>query len=333
MAVQETTMLPHRLARSAKELAQASLSGVACELKDPRMGKQAGSSSQAAASAHQHDGSQSGEVSKSRPALFSRENSFRNQPNASASRAVEEDFNRFQQGNDIRQNGCMSSDSTAWVKVMPEPGNYQEGSFLFQNESLASQYVTAGAHAKDRADDAINSKISQSDTSVINDSKLDSKADHARAAAARRLEQIGAQIQRNMAMQMLHQDASSVHDYLLATTSMDLYHESAQQFTNQQPTTPQSSKTNSTTDSLKTAQRHRQTPTPDRAPASSSDNAEEDSQIHFHCPYYACHQNLQQLLSSSSSRILCVHAGCSEESKTRKEWNEHIALPHHDLQG
>ena len=332
MAVQETTMLPHRLARSAKELAQASLSGVACELKDPRMGKQAGSSSQAAASANQHDGSQSGEVSKSRPALFSRENSFRNQPNASASRAVEEDFVRFQE-KDLSQNAWLSSDLTACVRLNSESESYERSSYEIQQKRQTSHYLTSESKAKDRANDAIDSKISRPDTGVMNDIKLDSKADHARAAAARRLEQIGAQIQRNMAMQMLHQDASSVHDYLLATTSMDLYHESAQQFTNQQPTTPQSSKINSTTDSLKTAQRHRQTPTPDRAPASSSDNAEEDSQIHFHCPYYACHQNLQQLLSSSSSRILCVHAGCSEESKTRKEWNEHIALPHHDLQG
>lgn len=332
MAVQETTMLPHRLARSAKELAQASLSGVACELKDPRMGKQAGSSSQAAASAHQHDGSQSGEVSKSRPALFSRENSFRNQPNASASRAVEEDFVRFQE-KDLTQNSWLSSDLSSCVKLTPASESYEGSSYGIQHIPPPSHYLTSEAEAKDRANDAIDSKISRPDTGVMNDSKLDSKADHARAAAARRLEQIGAQIQRNMAMQMLHQDASSVHDYLLATTSMDLYHESAQQFTNQQPTTPQSSKTNSTTDSLKTAQRHRQTPTPDRAPASSSDNAEEDSQIHFHCPYYACHQNLQQRPSSSSSRNLCVHAGCSEESKTRKEWNEHIALPHHDLQG
>ena len=332
MAVQETTMLPHRLARSAKELAQASLSGVACELKDPRMGKQAGSSSQAAASAHQHDGSQSGEVSKSRPALFSRENSFRNQPNASASRAVEEDFVRFQE-KDLTQNSWLSSDLSSCVKLTPASESYEGSSYGIQLIRPPSHYLTSEAEAKDRANDAIDSKISRPDAGVMNDSKLDSKADHARAAAARRLEQIGAQIQRNMAMQMLHQDASSVHDYLLATTSMDLYHESAQQFNSKQPTTPQSSQTNSTTDSLKTSQHHRQTPTPDRAPTSSSDNAEEDSQIHFHCPYYACHQNLQQLLSSSSSRILCVHAGCSEESKTRKEWNEHIALPHHDLQG
>jgi hypothetical protein len=336
MAVQETTMLPHRLARSAKELAQASLSGVACELKDPRMAKQAGSSSQATASAHQHGGSQSGEVPTSRPALFSRENSFRNQSNASASRAVEEDFVRFQE-KDLSQNAWLSSDLTACVKLTSASESYEGSSYGIQHKPQPSHYLTSEAEAKDRANDAIDSKISRPDTGVMNDSKLDSKEDYARAAAARRLEQIGAQIQRNMAMQMLHQDARSVHDYLLATISMDLYHESAQQFNSKQSTTPQSSHTKSTTDSLKTPQHHHQAPTPDRALASPSNNAEEeeDPQIHFHCPYYACHQNLQRLLTNSShtDQRLCVHAGCSEESDTRKAWNEHIAKPHHDLQG
>jgi hypothetical protein len=337
MAVQETTLLPHRLARSAKDLARASLSGVACELKDPRMAKQAGSSSQAAAAAHQHDGSQSGEVTRSRPALFSRENSFRNQPNASASRAVEEDFERFRE-NDLRQNEWMSPDFTARVKVNPESGKYQVGSYAAQNEPLAPHYLTSKASVKERLKDAIDLGTSRSDAGVMNDNKRDSKADHARAAAAaRRLEQIGAQIQRNLAMQMLQQDAS-VQTSLVPTAVMGLQYESAQQTSNQQPRTPQSSHAETISDSQHQVSRHhRQTPSLNRTHASVSEDAkdeQDDSQLLFHCPYYACHQNLQRLLSSSSpSRKMCVHAGCGEQLETRSAWIEHIALPHHDLQG
>jgi hypothetical protein len=339
MAVQETTLLPHRLARSAKDLARASLSGVACELKDPRMAKQAGSSSQAAAAAHQHDGNQSGEVTRSRPALFSRENSFRNQPNASASRAVEGDFGRFQE-DDLCQDERLSPGFTAYVEVNPESGKYQVGSYAAQNEPLAPYYPTTKANAKERVKDAMNVGTSRSDAGVMNDNKRDSKADHARAAAAaRRLEQIGAQIQKNLAMQMLQQDAS-VQTSLVPAAVMDLQYETAQQTFAQQPRTPRSfPHTESASDSHQVSQHHhRQTPSPNQTHASSiSEDATDepdDSQLFFHCPYYACHQNLQRLSSSSSSsRKLCVHAGCEEQLETRNAWIEHIVLPHHDLQG
>jgi hypothetical protein len=335
MAAQETTMLPHRLARSAKDLARASLSGVACELKDPRMAKQAGSSSQAAA-ASQRDGSRSGEASKPRPALYSRENSFRNQPNASASRAVEADFERFQE-KDIYRNEWLSQDPNAYVKVTPGSESYHEDSFGIRNEPLAPHYLTSEATIKDAASDVIDLISSQSDTGVMNDSQRYSKVDHARAAAARRLEQIGAQIQRNLAMQVLQQDAG-IEAHLVATTAMELRHESAQQAINQKPQAPQSSHPQSMSDSRQMSQHQRQTPNLDRPPTAMMEQAsdeQEDSQIHFHCPYYACHQNLQRHLSgsSSSSRRLCIHAGCNEQSETSNAWNEHIALPHHDLQG
>lgn len=333
MAVQETTLLPHRLARSAKDLARASLSGVACELKDPRMAKQAGSSSQAAAAAHEHDGCQSGEAAKSRPALFSRENSFRNQPTASAFRAVEEDFDRFQE-DDRRQNEWMSPDFTACVKGNPESGKYQVDSYAAQNDPLAPHCLTSKANPKERVNDAMNLGTSRSDAGIVNDNKRDSTADHASsAAAARRLEQIGAQIQRNLAMQMLQQDASV--QTLTPTTVMDLQYGSAQQTFNQQPRTSQSSHTESMHDSHQVSRHHHQTPSLNRTRASISGDAKhepDDSQLLFHCPYYACHQNLQQHLASSS-RKLCVHAGCEEQLETRNAWTEHIALPHHDLQG
>jgi hypothetical protein len=330
MTAQETTLLPHRLARSAKDLARASLSGVACELKDPRMAKQTGSSSQAT---QQHDRSQSGQVFKSRPALYARENSFRNLPNASASRAVEEEFVRFQE-KDLDRKDWLSSDLTACVKTIPESGRYQEGSYGSHNQRHARHHLTPGATANDRANDLIDATTSRSDTSIVNDNKSDSKSSHARAAAARRLEQIGAQIQRNLAMQMLRRDAS-FPNHLPPTTAMDQQYEPAQQTTHQQSNTPQYSHTNSKSESYRVSQRthHHQTP------ASSLPEAEQDeqdeSQLHFHCPYYACHQNLQRFVtkSSGSSRKPCVHAGCNERMETQTAWNEHIALPHHDLQG
>jgi hypothetical protein len=334
MTMQETTLLPHRLARSAKDLVQASLSGVACELKDPRMAKQVGSSSQTATSRQYGDGSQSGETSRSRPALFARENSFRSLPNASASRAVEEDFVRFQE-KDFSQNAWLSSD---FAKIIPESGNHLDGSYRIHNEpSLTSHHLTPGATANGVANEAIDSRFSRANTTVVNDSHRESKADHARAAAAaRRLEQIGAHIQRNLAMQVVLQQDASVQDHrLMAKTAMDLHHESTQQAANQQQSrTSQSSRIQSTNDSHRMSQHaHHQTP------ASSHENAKEveqdDSQPHFHCPYYACHQNLKRLLtnSSGSGQRPCVHAGCNEQPETLKAWNEHIALPHHNLQG
>jgi hypothetical protein len=334
MTAQETTSLPHRLARSANDLAWASLSGVACELKDPRMAKQTGSSSQAT---QQHDRSQSGQVSTSRPALYSRENSFRNVPNASASRAVEEEFVRFQE-KDLNRKDWLSSDLTACVKTIPESGRYQEGSYGSHNEQHVSHHLTSGATANDRANDLIDTTTSRSDTSVVNDVKSNSKSSHARAAAARRLEQIGAQIQRNLAMQMLHQDASSP-DYLPpTTTAMDQQYEPAQQTAHQQSRTLQYSHTNSKSESYRVSQRnhhhHHQTPA-SSLPEDEQQDEQDESQLHFHCPYYACHQNLQRFAtkSSGSSRKPCVHAGCNERMETQTAWNEHIALPHHDLQG
>lgn len=329
MTAQETTSLPHRLARSAKDLARASLSGVACELKDPRMAKQTGSSSQAT---QQHDGSQSGQVSKSRPALYSRENSFRNLPNASASRAIEEDFDRFQ-GKDY-QSDWLSPDLTACIKTTAESGRYQEGSHQIPNGPHPSHHLTSGAVAKNRANDAIDSEISQSGASIVNNSKRDSKANQARAAAARRLEQIGAQIQRNLAMQMLDQDASVQTHLSTTTAAMNLQHKSAtQQSAVQQSRRSQSSHIQSTNDSHRMLHHaHHQHQTPASSPSEVEKDEQDDSQIDFHCPYYACHQNLQRLLMGSGQKS-CVHMGCSERPETRKAWNEHIALPHHDLQG
>lgn len=338
MAMQERKILPHRLAKSAKDLAQASLSGVACELKDPRMAKQtAGSSSRQVISSRQDDdGFQSGELPRSRPALYARENSFRNQPHAAASRAVEKDFDRFQ-SRDLRQEDLLSSDLTAWVKVTPESVNYQVDSYRVQNESHASPFPTPESTAMENAKNAINSNNQRPDTEFLSDSKQDSKADQARAAAARRLEQIGAQIQRNLAIQALQQDDASVQAHLTSTAAMNLQYESAQQITHQQPPTSQSSYTDSMSNSHQASwrQRQQQTASLDRNHAQLSEEAREDddanSQVSFHCPYYACHQNLQRL--ASSSRRACVHTGCNEQLGTQKAWNEHIALPHHDLQG
>ena len=326
IAAQEPTLLPHRLARSAKDLVRASLSGVACELKDPRMAKQAGSSSQTTAHP-QSEGSQSDGAPRLRPALYARETSFRDQPNTSASRAVEQDFVRFQEKVHLDPTQWLSPNLTTYTL---DSGTHQEGSHGIQNERHTSHYLTSQANAKDGANDAINAKLSRSNISDMNDSKRDSKADHARAAAARRLEQIGAQIQRDLAMQMSHEDARSVQDYLMATTTIDIQCESTQQPTNQQSTLPQSSHEPHRT----FHQHHHQTPTINQVPASASGNPEdEDTQIHFHCPYYACHQNLQRLFSSSSDKMLCVHTGCNEQLETQNAWTLHIALPHHNLQG
>jgi len=329
MAAQEKTPLPRRVARSAKDIARASLSGVAYELKDPRTAKQAGSSSQTTAAHRQDDGSQIGEAPKSRPALYARENSFRNQANASALRAAEEDFDQFQ-GRDPRRDEWLSSELSTCFKIDPETGTYQDGSYLgLQNEPHAAHSHTSGATAKYGSTDTINSKCSGSDTSAKNDTKRESKANHARAAAARRLEQIGAQIQRNLALQGSLQRNSNDQAHLLPTLTMDVQHDSAQQAPNQQSRTPQPSHIESMSDPHQIFEQpqHRQTPNLDRE--------QDKSQRPFHCPHYACHHNLKLYLSSSlsSSRKMCVHTGCNERLETQDAWSQHIALPHHDLQG
>jgi hypothetical protein len=333
MTAQETTSLPYRLARSANDLAWASLSGVACELKNPQMAKQVGSSSRTATARQHGDAAYSSEFPRSRPLLHSRENSFRNQPNALASRAIEEEFVRFRE-TDSSPTAWPSSDLTASAKIILGSTNYGEDSYGIRNEPQATHCYTSGATDENRANDAINSEISQSGASIVNESKSASKADHARAAAARRLEQIGAQIQRNLAMQMLHQNAS-MQNHLSPTAAMDLQYESAtQQAANQQSNTPQSSHFQSTDDSNRMLHHahHHHHQTPASSPSEVEKDEQDDSQIDFHCPYYACHQNLQRLLMGSGQKS-CVHMGCSERPETRKAWNEHIALPHHDLQG
>jgi hypothetical protein len=354
MTAQETTLFPHRLARSAQDLARASLSGVARELKDPRMAKQIGGSSQQTATARQYGhGSQSGEIPRSRPALYSRENSFRNQPNASASRAAEEEFVRFQEKDSRpKKEDWLSSDLAGCVKIVPpeeSSGKHEQRSHarIIQNESLTSHHLTSGSTAKDRANDAIDSHFPRADTNAVNDIKSGSRANGARAAAARRLEQIGAQMQRNLAMQLSQQDAS-IQNRLAqtTTTTMDRQHESAHQTSHPKSSTPQSSsRIQSTNESHRMSQQthhhqhhhhhHHQTP-PSSHENEDDDDEKDDSQLHFHCPYYACHQNLRRLLTNSSGsgrRRSCVHTGCGERLETRVAWNEHITLPHHNLQG
>ena len=361
MTAQETTLLPHRLARSAQDLARASLSGVARELKDPRMAKQVGSSSQQTATARQYgDGSQSGEIPRSRPALYSRESSFRNQPNASASRAAEEEFVRFQERDCRQGKKWLSSDLAGCVKINPpeeSSGKHEQRSHarIIQNEPRTSHHLTPGSTAKDRATDAIDSHFPRANTNAVKDIKSGSRANGARAAAARRLEQIGAQIQRNLAIQFSQQHDASIQSHLSSRTrtAMDLNHESAHQTSYPKSKTPQSSsRIQSTDESHRMSHRmsqqthhhhhhHHQHQTPHQTPPSSHENEDDDdekddSQLHFHCPYYACHQNLRRLLTNSSSsgrRRSCVHTGCGERLETRVAWNEHITLPHHNLQG
>jgi len=331
MTAQETTLLPNRVARSARNLARASLAGVARELQDPRMAKQVGSSSQTTAVPRHDDGSRSDEILKSMPALYARENSFRSQANASALRAVEENFDWFQRRH---------VDPSEWLstcpKMSPESERFREGSYKVQDEPHESYYHASEAAAKDGANDAINSKSSGPNTSAVSDIKHDSKAKHAREAAARRLEQIGAQIQRNLSMQQaLQQQNAGDQAWLLSTTTaMDLNHESTQQDSDQQPRTSESSHIESTSDSHQTLHQHgRQTPYFNRDSSSLVEN--EKGKHDFHCPYYACQHNLKLFLSSSlsASRKMCVHTGCNKQMETQDAWSQHIAMPHHEIQG
>ena len=327
--MQQTT-LPHRVLRSAKDLASATLSSAASELKDPRESKYAATSSSTQASdclEHSHEGG-----SQSRPNLNFRGSSFRSETNDILRRDAEENFALFQQLEDIQTQfaACLSS--------LQDTAELRDGLCDPRNIALAGKDLEFDATAKAADATTIDLVQSTSRHELANESIEGKSMDSAHEAAVRRLNQIGAHMQRNLAMQTLQQDAHDQSHILLHHTRLvgrdELKRQAVDEYRNANHPNgaePESLRVHKSATSL-----DRTSVARFESPAKPSLEKEENTLEHrFHCPYYECHHNLQLLTvsKSSSNQRPCVHVGCNLELEEFSCWAEHIHMPHHDLLG
>lgn len=315
--MQQTT-LPHRVARSTKDLASATLSGATFELNDPRESKHAGSSSQASTSfEHLSSGS-----AQARPGLDARSSSFRNEIDESHREKAEQDFERFQQLDDFQ------SEFTACLRSLRDTLEQQEGSYDPKSKEIVKPPVTS----------TIDANKSTSRHEVASESVVSKTIDFARTAAVRRVNQIGAHLQRNLAMQTLQPEACTQSRALMNETMSMVTEEVTRQVDDGRRSTVHSDEAESSTHGIPNAispQYHETVASGDSAPKESPEKEDDVLQRQFHCPYYACHRNLKlySASSSSSNQRKCVHVGCEFVAETFNPWAEHIHMPHHDLLG
>ncbi|KAM0714863.1 hypothetical protein Q7P37_009327 [Cladosporium fusiforme] len=321
------TALPHRVATSAKQLARSTISGIESELRCPESGKQAGTSSQGSASPSE---STRDNTIPRRPDYASRENSFRSQVSATTSKAIEDDFDRFQE-----QQYFGAWDGTAGTPSFStslSDFDRLEESLHHADRLLIRSSNTESMSAGDAA--ASTKTVVIENIEITHTSSLDS----ARSSALRRLEQLGAHMQRNLAMQEAFQQEANAQSFMTTQTALSDTTQDAQsnQFQQEQTSPQEPEILHRTHTAHQTHQNHQPTSheEPPTQPPQERDD-ESDLETAFHCPYYACHQNLNYFLSSSSAteRRSCVHVGCGFSAGSRKDWTEHVALPHHNLQG
>jgi hypothetical protein len=331
MNTQETA-LPQRVVRSAKNLASATLSGT-FELNDLQSRKQVGTSTQAL-----HDyGKHSSDITRFKSIPESRKSSFRDEWNATACKEAEEDFERFQASKDFR----------VWQNhEFVEGSEALRGASVLQGSAYGSQDVPrtpydaiystiANGHAiSTSVPEKPSSKIGSA-TGPVDDAQLYL----ARTAALRRLRQIGAHLQKNLAMQVLQQVAFEQSHASMHRASAHAQNQQPRQHIDENPEPIRSDKVrsdrNNNQGSPSSEQSH-ESVSRGKEPSALSLGKEEDGlQRQFHCPYYACHRNLQllPLSGSSSSQRRCVHVGCTFQANTLNSWDEHIHVPHHDLLG
>lgn len=320
------TALPYRVATSAKQLARSTLSGIETDFKCPDSGKQTGSSSQ---TSRPSGGSRDTAVPRGAE-LASRENSFRSRVSTTTSKAVEDDFNRFQKQRCFKDweplRDSMLSTSFSDFDRFQETLDYQDDSLAQQcdepdvsaNSTAASMYI-------------IDAEIS--------DITHESSTDSARSSALRRLNQVGEHMRRNLIMQQaFEQEASTRSSLATHPTSPRSAHDPHHHLSRQKrrPNSPGSIRR---THSIpQTQQSTPQTRTPTQPPQVTREEEEEcPLETPFHCPYYACHQNMLHRQAQSGTTTTgarsCVHVGCAFQAETLKGWTKHISLPHHDLQG
>jgi hypothetical protein len=330
----QETALPQRVVRSAKDLACATLSGT-FELNDLQVRKHAGSSTSTRAS---HDyGKHSSDITRSKSILESRQNSFRDDLNATACREAEEEFDRFQKLNDFQE--WQSPEFVASITSLRDasiPQGHLHGSRDVSQTPLGlKHYEIVDAHL-------VGTTVSEkpeSGTALANESDCETITDFAHRAAFRRLQQIEAHLQTNSAMQVLQQ---AIFEQVHASMHQTLSHSQNQHthryiLENHDPIRSDRLRANHniSEEDQSSQQPHDSISRAKEPPALSSDKEETEPQRQFHCPYYGCHRNLQffSTSGSSSSHRPCVHVGCGFEAETYNLWTEHVHVPHHDLLG
>lgn len=187
--------------------------------------------------------------------------------------------------------------------------------------------------------DMLELNKSKSKSTTAHDQSSDLEKGFSHSSALRRLNQIGAHLQRDIVMQKLEQDACiqsyvSMQDIALQAEVEHAYkvinelQDSARLDRDQQDRYMDDQQISSS-DHDPVARDKRPVPT------LLSENDQDDLQRQFHCPYYACHENMRifSTSTSSSNHMSCVHVGCKFQAETTTSWVEHVHTPHHDLQG
>ncbi|KAM0705585.1 hypothetical protein Q7P35_006944 [Cladosporium inversicolor] len=325
----QQTPLPHRVARSAQDLASATLTGAAFELKDPRDSKHAaGTSSQASTSlTHLSSGSV-----HPRPGINARGSSFRNETDDNVRREADKDFERFQQLDDFQ------SEFTACLSSLRDTFEPQEGSDDLRGNSLTGSSL----EFNDIVEAAEPITIDTNESMLRHESACESISERnldARLAAVRRLNQIGAHLQRNLVMQTLQQETHIQSHALINDTRTLVTDQLTRQTDVEVRNTTRMDEAKSSVQGVHNvvAPQHQTSVTSVESPPSSMSEKEENVlQRQFHCPYYACHRNLKlhsTISSNANQRRQCVHVSCGFTADTFSSWAEHIYMPHHDLLG
>jgi hypothetical protein len=338
----QETALPHRVVRSAKELVCVTLSG-AFELNEIGCSKQAGTSSQTSC----YRDNEGGSTARFRPALHSRGSGFRDEVRESTSREAEEDFDLFQELDDFEE--WNHSEVDAGLISSRDPSGTERMQYQCRNIVHASSDTEAAAITKTHIATMTGSDDSISGPSVATAPVHVTKTDSAHTAALRRLHQIGAHLQNNLAMQASQRNAyeqqqqqqqhvsleeQSMHDLNNATLQRiaeRLKERHSDHLTLDLNTAPQRLAAQLQKSIFNAQFEHPPTSSPEK----EKERATDGLQRQFHCPYYACHRNLKQLSTngSSSTQRPCVHVGCDFQADTLDSWVEHVHVPHHDLLG
>lgn len=329
----QETALPQRLAKSAKDLAYATLTGANFELKDPRESKLAGSSTQASLRGNE----QSSESVSSRSTPSHQQSGFRNRPSSIVRRQTEENFDRFHRTDDFQT--WQHLKSAAFIEPMREGDVQHQGSDMSKNILLVASATEIVEGVEDHMTNVLDLSKSEAKSVTVTEQSSKFKKDSSHRAALRRLDQIGAHLQRNTAMQKLEQDAYIQFRVSMHNIASQAQVEHACQVVNElrDPARLDRDQKDRYIDDQQVSSVDHDPVTHDKRPlpAVLSENEEDDSQRQFHCPYYACHENMRvfSTSTSSSSQKSCVHVGCKFQTETSTSWIEHVHTPHHDLQG
>lgn len=207
---------------------------------------------------------------------------------------------------------------------LQESSWYQEGSCAFQEGFLLSSSYAKTEDSIDQENPDVTATTSHNDTALKDQGVPITDSSSRHSTAARRLTLIDAHLQQDVS---LRHSAVVAHEPALMQNArqVDL------------PTSPALWDTQRIDGRNTDAAQHVSgLPHHASAPQTGDEDRQLPSRV-FHCPYIDCHRRLRQLNSFGSEMDMdhrpCVHVGCTYQSETAVSWVEHVAMPHHDLQG